>query len=92
MVEVESGGFVPLIGSKDTLEDYRRGSVIDQTCMGCNEFLLCSDRSTMVVCPVCRFISPVMAKTGGFERFLGLGLTVNLIEAELRSSSGITVN
>jgi hypothetical protein len=89
MVEVEAGRFAPLIGSADTLEDYRRGSVVDQACLGCSEFLLCSDRSTMVVCPVCRFISPVMGKKRDGECFLGLGLTVNVIEAELRTSSAL---
>jgi hypothetical protein len=96
MVEVVSGSFVPLIGTRDTLDAYRTGSVVDQACLGCNEFLLCSDRATLVICPVCRSISPVVAvaagrssgvqmesNLGGRGGLLGLGLTVHMIESEI---------
>lgn len=94
MVEVVSGSFVPLIGTRDTLDAYRTGSVVDQACLGCNEFLLCSDRATLVICPVCRSISPVVgavrrssgdhmaSNLGGRGGILGLGLTVHMIESE----------
>ena len=94
MVEVVSGSFVPLIGTRETLDAYRTGSVVDQACFGCNEFLLCCERATLVICPVCRSVSPVIAVTGraaedqtesslgGRGGLLGLGLTVHLIETE----------
>jgi hypothetical protein len=90
MVEIEPGWFVPLIGTTDTWVAYWSGSVVDQSCMGCNEFLLCSVRSTLVICPVCRIISPVASEidetsepTKPFDCLLGLGLTVSLIEERI---------
>jgi hypothetical protein len=98
MVEVVSGSFVPLIGTQDTLDAYRTGAVVDQACLGCNEFLLCSDRATLVICPVCRSIGPVgvaasadglptgvrmTSNLDGRGALLGLGLTVHMIESEI---------
>lgn len=83
MVSVFPGHYVPMVGSRETMEALERQCCSDTACVQCETFLHCSDLACMVLCPICHFISPVSDKDSQME-ILGLGLTVEqILEARI---------
>lgn len=81
LVEVMPGEFVPLRGSAETWKAVRMGHTTQATCFGCMLPLVCINDADMVMCPGCRFVSPVDGIGGG-----GLGLGMR--EEEALAASG----
>lgn len=74
LVEVAPGTFVQLRGSMETWRAIQEGRTTRATCFVCSLSLVCIQNADMVMCPICRDISPVdqSPSSGGG---LGLGMT-----------------
>jgi len=70
-IEVSPGVFMPLRGSKETMEAMKRGQALYVQCIFCNVQLCCIQDAEMVICPDCRVLSPVTSPTTAFERLNG---------------------
>jgi hypothetical protein len=83
MVDVMPGYSVPMAGTQETMHALDRDHCTDTACVQCETFLYCIDSANMVLCPLCRSISPV-SSTGAHSETLGLGLTVeHILEARV---------
>jgi len=60
LVEIAPGYSVPLIGSEETWDAYCEKSVRSLDCTVCRTFLFCADAASMVLCPICRNVGPVV--------------------------------
>ena len=69
MIEIESGVFEPLRGSKETLSAVKAGEITSVDCMCCQSRFHCIKAARYVICPGCRVISPVPGGNVG----VGLG-------------------
>ena len=69
MIEIESGVFEPLRGSKETLQAVKAGDITPAECMCCQSRFLCIKAARYVICPARRVISPVPGGNVG----VGLG-------------------
>lgn len=78
IVNVMPGHSVPMVGIQETLHAMDRNHCTDSACMQCETFLYCIDSATMVLCPLCRCISPV-GSGGTTAPSLGVGLTLEHI-------------
>eukprot|EP00538_Stauroneis_constricta_P002396 CAMPEP_0119570156 /NCGR_PEP_ID=MMETSP1352-20130426/43471_1 /TAXON_ID=265584 /ORGANISM="Stauroneis constricta, Strain CCMP1120" /LENGTH=489 /DNA_ID=CAMNT_0007619821 /DNA_START=252 /DNA_END=1721 /DNA_ORIENTATION=+ len=58
-IEVTPGVYLPLRGSKETLEAVEWGFASRINCMGCSISLGCVPDCQVVICPECRFMSPM---------------------------------
>jgi hypothetical protein len=71
MVELSPGFFVPLCGAAETGEAVDRGEMHAVVCFGCKTRLLVIDKASMVICPDCDMIAPLLGRE---DVILGLGL------------------
>ena len=50
---------IPMSGVDETSSAHKKGQTIDTACVACDTVLFCLDTASLVVCPCCRFISPM---------------------------------
>lgn len=87
LVEVIPGTYVKLRGSVETWEAIQMGRTIRSACLSCTVILLCIHDADMVMCPVCKSISPV-ERDGFGGGGLGLGMSEEEAAMELRRLVG----
>jgi hypothetical protein len=78
LVTIVPGHSVPMVGTRETMQALESGGCTDTACVQCEAFLYCIKSARMVICPLCRFISP-LNDTEAETETLGLGLTVEQI-------------
>ena len=54
------GASIPLVGSEETVRALHQNQCTNVTCCDCATFLYCVDTATMVLCPECRSVSPIL--------------------------------
>ena len=59
-VDIGDGTSVPLVGSAETTRALHHNRCRNVTCSDCATFLYCVEWATMVLCPECRSISPIV--------------------------------
>jgi len=64
-IEVFPGFFLPLRGAKETIQAIESGNAQTVTCLSCNVLLFSVPDCEMVICPDCRFLSPVPTSDDG---------------------------
>jgi len=75
MVEVTPGHFVPLRGTKETLEAVEMGQMTNTNCVSCDVALVVHAAASLVICPDCEMIAPLeRGDTDDEITSLGLGL------------------
>ena len=67
LVEVTPGTFVPLRGSDETWDSIKEGRTVTACCTGCSVRLYCIDTVSMVMCPDCDLIFPIVVNGGNTE-------------------------
>lgn len=77
MVEVTPGHFVPLRGAEETLQALDNGKVANTTCISCDTALVVHEGASMIICPDCEMIAPLLEKE---EASLGLGLRLDTLK------------
>ena len=75
LVEIVPGYSVAMIGVRESLQAYRSSRCLQYDCTSCKVFLYCIDAATMVLCPVCKTISP-LTPSGQAADVMGVGLTI----------------
>jgi hypothetical protein len=79
-IDVAPGFSAQLCGTEESLDALKKDLVNQTECTNCETFLYCINTADMVLCPVCRSISPVDGESDNsiYEK-LGLGLTVDVV-------------
>lgn len=81
-IDIAPGYSVPLRGTEETLAAFKQDRVFQTECSNCETFLYCISTANMVLCPVCREMSPVLTDDPTNEtaaESLGMGLTVEFV-------------
>jgi hypothetical protein len=83
VIEIFPGCQVPLLGSQDTIRSFLEGSAVLVPCSACRSSMFCATGATMVLCPHCRGVSPVVPEVGEPREIqdsghisVGLGMSV----------------
>jgi hypothetical protein len=79
-IDVAPGFSAQLCGTEESLDALKKKLVAQTDCTNCETFLYCINTADMVLCPVCRSISPVDGESDNpiYEK-LGLGLTIDFV-------------
>jgi hypothetical protein len=83
VIEIFPGCIVPLLGSQDTIQSFLEGSAVLVPCSACRSSMFCAPSATMVLCPHCRDVSPVVPEAGAQGEIrdtghisVGLGMSI----------------
>jgi hypothetical protein len=63
LIEIAPGMSVRLRGADETLEAVRTDYLVSEFCICCQELLHCTRDADMVLCPVCKSVSPLESNT-----------------------------
>lgn len=58
-IEITPNVYYPLRGAEETSVSIRNGTCAHVACLSCHSVLACVKDCVMVICPVCRVLSPV---------------------------------
>ncbi len=75
---------IPMSGVDETSSAHRKGQTIDTTCVACDTVLFCLDTASVVVCPYCRFVSPIESHSTkklspAINVHAGIGLPIDFV-------------
>mmetsp|Transcript_13860 Transcript_13860/g.21124 ORF Transcript_13860/g.21124 Transcript_13860/m.21124 type:complete len:261 (-) Transcript_13860:39-821(-) len=71
LIEISPGHWIELRGSDETLKAFQRNFIRQVTCSCCSNQIQCIEDAAMVLCPICRVVTPIDDVIG---RGLGLGM------------------
>jgi hypothetical protein len=76
--------WIPMSGVDETSFAHKKGRTIDTTCVECETVLFALDTASMVVCPLCRCVSPI--ECSSMKKLLpttdvhaGIGLPIDFV-------------
>jgi hypothetical protein len=73
---------IPMVGVDETVKSHLLGNTIDTVCAQCTTVLFGIQSASMIICPICRCISPMEGtkkKLPTIDIHAGIGLTIDSI-------------